>query len=100
MADRQNRHHHKETNRDLSPPNPMPPPAAAAPSDDVDDRILAGAVETARDIRQFCQPNKTYVQAWKKFTTLVDQEREPGWLPRGENSLTRDNVDLWFLVEI
>ena len=100
MADCQNRQHHNETNSDLPPPNPMPPPAAAAPSDDVDDRILAGAVETARNFRQFRQPDKTYVRAWKKFTTFVDQEREAGRLPRGEKYLTRDNVDLWFSVEI
>ena len=62
MADRQNSRHRNETNRDLPPPNPMPPPAAvAAPANDADDRILAGALETARDIRQFRSTDRTYV---------------------------------------
>ena len=61
MADRQNSQHHNETNRDLLPPNPMPPPAAgaagAAPADNADDQILAGALETAREIHQFHMPD-------------------------------------------
>ena len=100
MADRQNRqHHHNKTNRD-PPPNPMPPPAAAAPSNDVDNRILAGAVETARDIREFRRPDPTYVRAWKNFTKFVDQERGAGPLPGGEKYLTRKNIDLWFTEKI
>ena len=58
MADRQNIHHHNETNRDLPLPNPMPPPAAgAAPADDADDQILAGALESARDMCLFRTPD-------------------------------------------
>ena len=59
----------------------MPPPAAAAPSNNVDDQILAGAVETARDIREFRWPDPTYVQAWKNFTKFMDQGRGAGPLP-------------------
>ena len=70
MADCQNSHHHNKTNRDLPPPNPMPPPAAgAAPADDADDRILAGAVETAREIHLYQQSNQTYVQTSRNLST-------------------------------
>ena len=98
MADHQNSHHRNETNRDLPSPNPMPPPAAgAAPADNADDQILAGALETARDIRQFRAPNRNYVRAWTNFTKFVDDERKAGKFSTGEKYLTRKNVDVWFL---
>ena len=97
MADRQNSRHRNETNRDLPPPNPMPPPAAvAAPANDADDRILAGALETARDIREFRAPDRTYAQAWANFKKFINGERRAGKLSNGKHYLTRTNVDLWF----
>ena len=41
----------------------LPPAAGAAPTDDADDQILAGALETARGIPQFHKPDQSYVQA-------------------------------------
>ena len=98
MADCQNSCHCNETNRDLPPPDPMLPPAAgAAPTDDADDQILAGALETARGIPQFHKPDQSYVQAWTNFTKFNNNERKAGKLSTGEKYLTHKNVDVLFL---